>query len=164
MTRALPAACAEGDRRRRRCRLPWPVQGSIVLNRLLVVLVVLWLLGIATSYTLGGLIHVLLAVAIILVVPAGHPGPESAARVAVSVPARAGEAGIARDAAALKASALERIVLLEDDDAAIRRLSDCPAADPPEELLDRRAARTDALTAWNEAARNRAGGDRRSPA
>lgn len=32
-----------------------------------VVLVVLWLLGLVTSYTLGGFIHVLLAVAIITV-------------------------------------------------------------------------------------------------
>lgn len=32
-----------------------------------VVLVILWALGLATSYTMGGLIHVLLAVAIIAV-------------------------------------------------------------------------------------------------
>ena len=32
-----------------------------------VVLIVLWLLGLTTSYTLGGLIHILLAVAIISV-------------------------------------------------------------------------------------------------
>ncbi len=32
-----------------------------------VVLVVLWVLGIVTSYTIGGLIHVLLALAIIAV-------------------------------------------------------------------------------------------------
>jgi hypothetical protein len=31
------------------------------------VLVVLWLLGIVTSYTMGGLIHILLVVAIIVV-------------------------------------------------------------------------------------------------
>jgi len=31
------------------------------------VLIVLWLLGIMTSYTLGGFIHVLLAIAIIVV-------------------------------------------------------------------------------------------------
>jgi hypothetical protein len=34
---------------------------------LLVVLVVLWLLGMATSYTLGGLIHILLVIAIVVV-------------------------------------------------------------------------------------------------
>jgi hypothetical protein len=32
-----------------------------------VVLIVLWLLGIRTSYTIGGLIHILLVIAIILV-------------------------------------------------------------------------------------------------
>ncbi len=32
-----------------------------------VVLIVLWLLGIVTAYTMGGLIHILLVVAIIVV-------------------------------------------------------------------------------------------------
>lgn len=32
-----------------------------------VILIVLWLLGIVTSYTMGGLIHVLLVIAIIMV-------------------------------------------------------------------------------------------------
>lgn len=31
------------------------------------ILVILWILGLVTSYTLGGLIHILLVVAIILV-------------------------------------------------------------------------------------------------
>jgi hypothetical protein len=38
-----------------------------VLTTLVVVLLVLWLLGLGTSYTLGGFIHILLAVAIIAV-------------------------------------------------------------------------------------------------
>lgn len=38
-----------------------------MLSTLILVLVVLWLLGIVTSYTLGGLIHILLVVAIISV-------------------------------------------------------------------------------------------------
>jgi hypothetical protein len=38
-----------------------------VLSTVIVVLLVLWLLGVATSYTLGGLIHVLLVVAIVVV-------------------------------------------------------------------------------------------------
>jgi len=33
---------------------------------LVVLLVVLWLLGLMTSYTLGGLLHILLVVAIVL--------------------------------------------------------------------------------------------------
>jgi len=37
-----------------------------MLWTLFMVLVVLWLLGVATSYTAGGLIHVLLVVAIVV--------------------------------------------------------------------------------------------------
>lgn len=35
-----------------------------MLSTLLVVLVVLWLLGMVTSYTMGGFIHILLVVAV----------------------------------------------------------------------------------------------------
>lgn len=38
-----------------------------MLWTIVAVLVVLWLLGVATAYTLGGLIHVLLIIAIIVV-------------------------------------------------------------------------------------------------
>jgi Family of unknown function (DUF5670) len=38
-----------------------------MISTLLIVLVVLWLLGMGTSYTLGGLIHLLLVIAIIVV-------------------------------------------------------------------------------------------------
>jgi Family of unknown function (DUF5670) len=38
-----------------------------MLTTLLVVLLVLWLLGMITSYTLGGFIHILLIVAVIAV-------------------------------------------------------------------------------------------------
>jgi hypothetical protein len=38
-----------------------------MLSTLVLVLVVLWLLGVVTSYTVGGLIHILLVVAIIIV-------------------------------------------------------------------------------------------------
>jgi hypothetical protein len=38
-----------------------------VLSTLIVVLVVLWLLGMVTSYTMGGLIHILLVVAVVVV-------------------------------------------------------------------------------------------------
>lgn len=41
---------------------------NIMLWTICVVLVVLWLLGIVTSYTMGGLIHILLAIAIIVLV------------------------------------------------------------------------------------------------
>jgi hypothetical protein len=39
----------------------------IVLEALIVVLLALWVLGLATSYTLGGLIHILLVIAIVVV-------------------------------------------------------------------------------------------------
>jgi len=38
-----------------------------VLETLIVVLLVLWLLGLVTSYTLGGFIHILLVIAIVVV-------------------------------------------------------------------------------------------------
>lgn len=38
-----------------------------MLYTIAVVLLILWLLGLVTSYTLGGFIHVLLVVAIIMV-------------------------------------------------------------------------------------------------
>jgi hypothetical protein len=38
-----------------------------MLSTVLIVLLVLWVLGLATSYTLGGLIHILLVIAIIVV-------------------------------------------------------------------------------------------------
>lgn len=39
-----------------------------MLYTIAVVLLILWLLGLVTSYTLGGFIHVFLAVALIMVV------------------------------------------------------------------------------------------------
>jgi hypothetical protein len=38
-----------------------------MLETLAIVLVVLWLLGLVTSYTLGGFIHVLLVLALIVI-------------------------------------------------------------------------------------------------
>jgi hypothetical protein len=38
-----------------------------MLYTLAVILILLWLVGLLTSYTLGGLIHVLLAIAIVAV-------------------------------------------------------------------------------------------------
>jgi hypothetical protein len=38
-----------------------------MLGTLAVLLVILWLLGLVTSYTMGGLIHVLLVIAIVVV-------------------------------------------------------------------------------------------------
>jgi hypothetical protein len=38
-----------------------------MLTTIAVILIVLWLLGMVTSYTLGGFIHILLVVAIIMI-------------------------------------------------------------------------------------------------
>ena len=38
-----------------------------MLYTLAVILIVLWLLGLATSYTMGGVIHVLLVIALVMV-------------------------------------------------------------------------------------------------
>ena len=38
-----------------------------MLSTLIVILLVLWLLGMATSFTAGGLIHLLLVIAVIVV-------------------------------------------------------------------------------------------------
>jgi Family of unknown function (DUF5670) len=39
-----------------------------MLSTIIVLLLVLWLLGVVTSYTMGGFIHLLLVVALIVVV------------------------------------------------------------------------------------------------
>ncbi len=39
-----------------------------MLESLAVILVILWLLGLVTSYTMGGLIHLLLVIALIVIV------------------------------------------------------------------------------------------------
>jgi hypothetical protein len=44
------------------CRL------HIMLETVAVLLIILWLLGVFTSYTLGGLIHVLLVIAVVAIV------------------------------------------------------------------------------------------------
>lgn len=38
-----------------------------MLGTLVLVLVVLWILGLVTSYTMGGLIHLLLVIAVVVV-------------------------------------------------------------------------------------------------
>lgn len=39
-----------------------------MLNTIIIILVVLWLLGMVSSYTMGGLIHILLVVAVVVLV------------------------------------------------------------------------------------------------
>ena len=40
---------------------------KLMLYTIAVVLIVLWLLGMVTSYTMGGFIHILLAIAVIMI-------------------------------------------------------------------------------------------------
>lgn len=40
---------------------------TIMLESIAIILVILWLLGVVTSFTLGGLIHVLLVIAVITI-------------------------------------------------------------------------------------------------
>jgi len=39
-----------------------------MLWTILVILVILWLLGVVTSYTLGGFIHILLVIAVVVLI------------------------------------------------------------------------------------------------
>jgi hypothetical protein len=39
-----------------------------MLYTIAVILIVLWILGFATSYTLGGVIHILLVIAVIMII------------------------------------------------------------------------------------------------
>ena len=38
-----------------------------MLETLAIVLIVLWLLGLVTSYTMGGMIHILLVIAVVVI-------------------------------------------------------------------------------------------------
>ena len=44
---------------------PWEV--DFMLYTIAVVLIVLWLLGLVTSYTMGGFIHILIVLAVVMV-------------------------------------------------------------------------------------------------
>jgi hypothetical protein len=52
---------------RKYCLRPLFAKGKIMLYTIAVVLLILWVLGLVTSYTIGGFIHVLLVVAIVMV-------------------------------------------------------------------------------------------------
>jgi hypothetical protein len=65
----------EGAERRRGWTLPRPQAArrrrrkeTPMLWTIFVILLVLWLLGLVTSYTLGGFIHILLVIAVIVIV------------------------------------------------------------------------------------------------
>jgi Family of unknown function (DUF5670) len=56
---ALPRPQAARRRRRNETPMLWTI---------FVILLVLWLLGLVTSYTLGGFIHILLVIAVVVIV------------------------------------------------------------------------------------------------
>jgi hypothetical protein len=43
-------------------------QGGAMLWTIFVILLVLWLLGLVTSYTMGGFVHVLLVIAVVILI------------------------------------------------------------------------------------------------
>jgi hypothetical protein len=43
------------------------VKGKVVLNSVIAVLLILWLVGMVTAHTLGGLIHLLAVIALVIV-------------------------------------------------------------------------------------------------
>ena len=47
---------------------PQPSTTAPMLETIAVILVILWLLGLVTSYTLGGFIHILLVLAVVVIV------------------------------------------------------------------------------------------------
>jgi hypothetical protein len=44
------------------------LKGIPMLYTIAVILIILWLLGLVTSYTLGGFIHILLVIAIVVII------------------------------------------------------------------------------------------------
>lgn len=49
--------------------LSWRIEKvNLMLYTVAVVLLILWLLGLVTSYTLGGFVHILLVVALVMIV------------------------------------------------------------------------------------------------
>jgi len=55
------------DHHVRHLRVYAPTRSTVMLETLAIVLIVLWALGMVSSYTMGGLIHILLVVAIVVV-------------------------------------------------------------------------------------------------
>jgi len=47
--------------------VPKETKGKRMLYTIAVILLILWLLGLVTSYTMGGIIHVLLVIALVLI-------------------------------------------------------------------------------------------------
>ena len=61
MFESAPTRAAPGD-----MLAALPMKGRAMLYTVVVLLLILWALGLVTSYTMGGLIHILLVVAVIV--------------------------------------------------------------------------------------------------
>jgi hypothetical protein len=64
-------ADAHGGRlyaRHDRCKLAFRQGGIVMLWTIIAILLILWIVGLITSYTFGGLLHIILVVAIILLI------------------------------------------------------------------------------------------------
>jgi hypothetical protein len=46
---------------------PTGAQGETMLETIAIILIIFWLLGLVSSYTMGGFIHVLLVVAVVVI-------------------------------------------------------------------------------------------------
>jgi hypothetical protein len=46
---------------------PWRRKGYVMLWTIFVILLILWALGMVSSYTMGGYIHILLIIAVVVV-------------------------------------------------------------------------------------------------
>jgi len=99
-----------------------------MLSTLIVVLIVLWLLGIATSYTMGGLVHILLVIAVVVVLLRVIQGrnPLRASRARVDRTGQAGGvAGPASPQSATRSMTPESTVIPVRD--TVRNVSTSPA-------------------------------------
>ena len=48
--------------------VPRRVEEEQMLETIAIILIILWLAGLVTSYTLGGLVHILLVIALVVIV------------------------------------------------------------------------------------------------
>lgn len=55
--------------RRAPCAALVRIQGDVanMLETIAIILIILWLLGLVSSYTMGGLIHILLVIAVVVI-------------------------------------------------------------------------------------------------
>ena len=70
--------CGLARTRRPAQRFPNKLKGKYMLYTIAVVLLILWLLGLVSGYVIGGLIHVLLVIALVMVLASFISGRKQA--------------------------------------------------------------------------------------